>query len=259
MISAIVDQAKRVVMYSLEMTKEKVFIRLASMRNGVSTNHLEKGLLKEEETKQILDDVGGLPLRVVNTDTYNLNDIVTDIVRENQDKGTEIFVVDYIQHIETGEDENEYRAMSLAIREFQKVATKLNVSIIVLSQMANNYLREKQPGSVPLYKGSGNIFFVANVALEVDYELKPEALEQMRFEGAKIPKRIYCHKNRDGSINPAYFLDDGATGKMSSIERSDYERQVKSANDNVDQDAVDFFNDLDSHTGQITSSPQHHD
>jgi len=251
-MNSVLNTGTRTVMYSMEMTKYKVYLRLGSLRNNVSTNHLEKGGLSQEDTSKIMDDVGNLPLRIVNTDVYNIDAIITDIIQENDTNKTEIFVVDYIQHIETEFEDNEYRSMSHSIREFQKLATKLNVAILVLSQMANSYLRDEKAGGVPLYKGSGNIFFVSNVALEIQYELKPEALEMIRYNGGEIPKKITCHKNRDGAIRSSYILDNGATGKMREIRKGEYDRIIKEANEQIDMDAIEFFESWESETKKIS-------
>lgn len=242
-VMSVLNQGIRTVMYSMEMQKRKVLLRLLSMQHRISTNKLEKGEYGAEQTKQYLDECERWPLRVVDTHTYQLSNIMADIIREHERNGTRLFVLDYIQHIETPEIDNEYRAMSLAIREMQKLATRLNVSIVVISQMSNSYFKDKQTGAIPLYKGSGNIFFVANVALEIECQLGGDALEELRQkDNAEIPKRIYCHKNRDGAIRNAYVMDNGESGRMRPVSFSEYEKILEDLDGEEDTEAVKHFN-----------------
>ena len=141
--------------YSLEMSREQVAMRILVAESGIDSHRLRLGLLSEQEENIIADAVGalsGLPIYIDDTPFQTTMDMRSKAQRLKLEHGLDFLVVDYLQLIQgmgsrRGFGENRVQEISEISRSLKGMARDLNVPVFTCSQLSR--VVENRPGHRP--------------------------------------------------------------------------------------------------------------
>ena len=141
--------------FSLEMSREQVAMRMLVAESGVDSHRLRLGLLSESEQNVISDAVGllsGLPIFIDDTPFQTTMDMRSKAQRLQLEHGLDFLVVDYLQLImgggrRQGYGENRVQEISEISRSLKGMARDLNVPVFTCSQLSR--VVENRPGHRP--------------------------------------------------------------------------------------------------------------
>jgi replicative DNA helicase len=210
--SNVIKQGKRVVYYSLEMSKTDILSRLL----GIMTK--ESGLAILKGSKYDSGAVAGCMELISKSESsiYNekteLSAIEGSMLEENLNKPVDLFIVDFLQLITLKGAKSEYESVSTAILELQQTAKKLKVPIIVLSQVSNEGAKYNNE-VVMSFKGSGSIAAAADLAIEINIGETDKELWKIKMHKGEPVKMLWnVRKNRHGKVGSLEMAFDGRTG-----------------------------------------------
>ncbi len=141
--------------FSLEMSREQVAMRMLVAESGVDSHRLRLGLLSENEQNVISDAVGvlsGLPIFIDDTPFQSTMEMRSKAQRLQLEHGLDFLVVDYLQLIQgsnrrQGYGENRVQEISEISRSLKGMARDLNVPVFTCSQLSR--VVETRPGHRP--------------------------------------------------------------------------------------------------------------
>lgn len=125
--------------FSLEMTTEQLMERLISSRSLVEFGKIKTGELDEAEFRKITDAANVLAKRKIFIDdkSTNLSDIKAKCRNLKVKEGLDVVIIDYLQLIEISDKTNSREQEIAKIsRELKKLAKKLEITIVALSQLS---------------------------------------------------------------------------------------------------------------------------
>ena len=144
-------QGLPVAVFSLEMSKEELSLRILSSKARIDAQRLRRGLLGRDEWGPILEAVARLehlPILIDETSNLSVLDIRTRAKRLQMEQGLGMIIIDYLQLLtSTGRrKENRQQEVSEISRELKVPAKDLNIPVIALSQLS----REIEPRNPPV-------------------------------------------------------------------------------------------------------------
>ncbi|MBC6417793.1 MAG: replicative DNA helicase [Prochloron sp. SP5CPC1] len=129
-----------VAIFSLEMSKEQLALRLLAGRSGIPSNRLRSGRLSQTDFDPLvraMDDIVELPIYIDDNANPTIMQIRSQVRRlQAQQKGKlGLVLVDYLQLMEEG-GENRVQELSRITRSMKGLAREMNVPIVALSQLS---------------------------------------------------------------------------------------------------------------------------
>ena len=164
--------------FSLEMSRMQLAIRLLATQSGVDAHRLRLGLYTEAEEQRIIEAVGvlsGLPVYIDDNPLQSVSEMRAKASRLALDRGMDLLVVDYLQLIEgegrSRRSENRVMEITEISRTLKGMARELNVPLIACSQL--NRSVENRPGHRPMLsdlRDSGSIEQDADLVMFIHRE-----------------------------------------------------------------------------------------
>lgn len=213
-----------VVVFSLEMTKEQLAMRLLSQQSGVDNRKLRVGGLSDDEWVRLGEGAGLLTLG----DNFYLDDTSAITVPEMKAKlrripDLDLVIIDYLQLMQGArQTDNRVQEISAITRSLKLMAKDLGVPVLTLSQLSRSI--EKRSDHRPLLsdlRESGSIEQDADIVLFLSRELYPED----EGDDAGSLTECYIAKNRHGETGKIYLSFDGRHTKFFSVERTVYDER----------------------------------
>ena len=139
---AALKQGKRVVIFSLEMSKEQLGMRLLAMEARVDSNKLRTGSLTAEDWESISDAAqrfADADIIIDDTPGIGVMEMSNKCRRIGQEKPIDLVIVDYLQMMsadKVGSGENRQQEVSQISRYLKQLARELRCPVIVLSQLS---------------------------------------------------------------------------------------------------------------------------
>ncbi len=140
--NAAVEQGACVALFSLEMARESLVLRLLANESGVNSRRVRLGMhLEEEEEKRIMEATGILSeasIYIDDSPQLRVAEMRSKARRLHNERGIDLIVVDYLQLME-GEGrnrENRVQEISYISRSLKALARDLNVPVLALSQLS---------------------------------------------------------------------------------------------------------------------------
>lgn len=170
LVNAVIGQGKRVLVFSLEMSRNELLTRLMCLTAELGSFEFFRPLDKEKDKRRNhardywLDAISTGQL-VIDEEMRSSEDVVARIATS---KGVDFVCLDYIQLLSTGPDQ--YEGLREAMKAIQMVTKRYRVTTLLLSQISNQSQREGYNASVDGFKGAGDIGQVANVAMRIRRE-----------------------------------------------------------------------------------------
>ena len=139
--NAAVEQGACVALFSLEMARESLVLRLLSSESGVNSRRVRLGVhLDEEEEKRIMEATGILseaPIYIDDSPQLRVVEMRSKARRLHYERGINLVIVDYLQLMEgDGRRENRVQEISYISRSLKALARELNVPVIAISQLS---------------------------------------------------------------------------------------------------------------------------
>jgi len=163
-------QGKVVGVFSLEMSKESLLIRLLCSEARIDSHKLRTGFSSRDDWNLMTKALGRLaeaPLFIDDAPALSIMQIRARARRMKAEKGLDMLVVDYLQLITGhGRFENRTQEVSFISRGLKSIAKELHVPVVALSQLSR--APEERPGHRPQLsdlRESGSIEQDADVVL----------------------------------------------------------------------------------------------
>jgi len=156
--------------FSLEMSKEALLIRLLCAEARIDSHKLRTGFSSRDDWSRMIQALGRLaeaPLYIDDAPALSIMQIRARARRMKAEKGLGLIVVDYLQLISgQGRFENRTQEVSFISRSLKSIAKELHVPVLALSQLSR--APEERPGHRPQLsdlRESGSIEQDADVVL----------------------------------------------------------------------------------------------
>lgn len=204
--SAAVEQKIPVGFFSLEMSSEALVLRLLCMESMVNQTNVRTGRLSSDELKRLSQYVGVLdeaPIFIDDTPGLNVLQLRSKARRLVAEKNIQMFIIDYLQLMESHREENRQQEISKISRSLKNLAKELSVPVVALSQLSRAVEtrdKSRKPQLSDL-RESGAIEQDADVVLFV---YRPEYYNIKEFEDTKESTFNKCEiiigKQRNGPV-----------------------------------------------------------
>ncbi|WP_366146509.1 replicative DNA helicase [uncultured Pseudokineococcus sp.] len=127
------------VVFSLEMSRNEITMRLLSAEATVSLQHMRKGTMREEDWTRLARTMGKVseaPLFIDDSPNMSLMEIRSKCRRLKQRHGLKLVVIDYLQLMSSGKRvESRQQEVSEFSRALKLLAKELEVPVIAISQL----------------------------------------------------------------------------------------------------------------------------
>jgi replicative DNA helicase len=205
--------------YSLEMSGEQIAMRLLSSEANVDSHRLRMNLLREEEETRVLDGIGALsdlPLYIDETPFQNILELRGKARRLQAERGLDLLIIDYLQLIDTGHNDNRAVALGEVSRSLKGLARDLDIPVLACAQLSR--AAEQRPNHRPMLsdlRESGSIEQDADVVSFIYREDMYTTREEWEASHPTEPypenvAEIIIAKHRNGPVGtiPLYFRSD---------------------------------------------------
>ncbi|MBZ4670359.1 MAG: primary replicative helicase [Oscillospiraceae bacterium] len=206
---------KQVAVFSLEMSKEQLAVRMLSSEALVSSQSLKTGKISGEEWVRLAagaDVLSRLPIYLDDTPGITVPQMKAKLRRMSN---LGLVVIDYLQLMSSARRiDNRVLEISEITRHLKLMAKELNVPVITLSQLSRG--PESRTDHRPLLsdlRESGSIEQDADIIMF----LYRDAYYNKESEQQNISECIIA-KNRHGSTGTVYLVWDGQFTRFSSAE-----------------------------------------
>ena len=140
---AAVREGKKVGVFSLEMSKEQLALRLLSAESGINPRPLQTGFVDETDWSkiaQVMNAMHSAPLWIDDSPGLTVMELRTKARRlEAEQRGLDLIIVDYLQLMQAStptRDGNRVQEVSEISRGMKQLARELKVPVIGLSQLS---------------------------------------------------------------------------------------------------------------------------
>lgn len=137
--SAAIKNNQAAVIFSLEMSRTEIGMRLLSAESGVYLSKMLKGEMGSQEWQRITRTVGSIseaPLFIDDSPNMALNEIRSKCRRLKQEHDLSLIVVDYLQLMTSGKQvESRQQEVSEFSRSLKLLAKELEVPVVAVAQL----------------------------------------------------------------------------------------------------------------------------
>ena len=150
--NAAVEQKACVALFSMEMARDSLVLRLLASESGVNSRRVRLGLHTEEDERHIMEAIGILSESAIYIDDspqLRVVEMRSKARRLYFERGIDLVIVDYLQLME-GEGirgENRVQEISYISRSLKALSRELNVPVIAVSQLSR--APEGRPSHLP--------------------------------------------------------------------------------------------------------------
>lgn len=207
-----------VAIFSLEMTRKQLMERLLAAKCLIDFGDIKTGRLNEKQFSKIAMAIGDLGSRkiFIDDDATSISDIKAKCRYLKAKKGLDVVIIDYLQLIEsTGNSYSREQEIAKISRELKKLAKKLEITIIALSQLSR--APEQRPDHRPLLsdlRESGSIEQDADIIMM----LYRDEYYNKETEDHNIAE-VIVNKNRNGEVRTIKLGWLGQYQRFAELER----------------------------------------
>jgi replicative DNA helicase len=201
------NERKPTAIFSLEMSKEALLMRLLASRARLDMHRFRTGHLGREEGRRMTASLGELteaPIWIDDSGSSTVTEIGAKARRLMRDKGLSLLIVDYLQLISArGRFGNRNEEVSSISRSLKGLAKELKIPLLVLSQLTRAPEREERRPQLADLRESGAIEQDADVVIFIHRAnfYRPELPEEERRKA-----EILIAKQRNGPTDRMPFV-----------------------------------------------------
>lgn len=138
--NASIDEKAVVGIFSLEMSKEQLVMRMMASEAKVDASRFRRGILSRDEWERLARAIGTLAeARMFIDDTPGISVLEMRAKARRlaaEQKRLDLIVVDYLQLMSGGRSESRQQEVSQISRELKALAKEMNVPVIAVSQLS---------------------------------------------------------------------------------------------------------------------------
>ena len=211
-------QGGRVAFFTMEMDREQIVQRLASMETGITMQKLRLGQLSNNEQGRLveaMDRLGELQIFVDDTPALNPLELRAKCRRMNFRTGVDLIIVDYMQLMNAGGayENNRVQEISFISRSMKELARDLNIPLLSAAQLSRavEQRQDKRPQLRDL-RESGSIEQDADIVMFL-YR------DEVYNEATEIPGQadIIVAKHRNGPTGTVSLFFDKAVTRFRDV------------------------------------------
>jgi len=210
---AAVSEGKTVGIFSLEMSKEQLVLRLLSSVANIDSQRLRTGFLEEMDFTRLAPAMNSLaeaPIYIDDTPNISTMELRTKARRLQAESGLDLLVVDYLQLMQStlnSRDSNRVQEVSEITRGLKGLARELQVPVVALSQLSRQAeMRESKEPRLSDLRESGSIEQDSDLVMFLWREKERSAEEQTTdAEGEVVNLRLAKHRNGPTGETKLYF------------------------------------------------------
>jgi replicative DNA helicase len=199
---AAVREGKTVGIFSLEMSKEQLVLRLLSSVSNIDSQRLRTGFLEEMDFTRLAPAMNALaeaPIYIDDTPNISTMELRTKARRLQAESGLDLIVVDYLQLMQSSftnaRDANRVQEVSDISRGLKALARELDVPVVALSQLSRQpEMRENKEPRLSDLRDSGGLEQDADLVMFLWRE-KERGGEDAETDGEIINLRLAKHRN----------------------------------------------------------------
>jgi replicative DNA helicase len=187
-------------LFSLEMSKEQLVLRLLSSVGGIDSQRLRTGFLDELDFVGVSRAMTGLseaPIYIDDTPNISTMELRTKARRLQAEAGLDLVIVDYLQLRQsstTNKEANRVQEVSEISRGLKALARELKVPVLALSQLSRQpEMRESREPRLSDLRESGSIEQDADLVIFLWKE--KERSGEGEAEGELVNLRLAKHRN----------------------------------------------------------------
>ena len=143
---------KSVALFSLEMSKEQLMLRLLAMESNVNSQNLRIGNLSDKDWSKIMegaDPLGNSRMFIDDTGSISIAELSSKCRKIKMEKGLDLIVIDYLQLMSgSGKMDSRQQEVSEISRSLKALARELEVPVVALSQLSRKV--EDRPDHKPM-------------------------------------------------------------------------------------------------------------
>jgi replicative DNA helicase len=196
-----------VAIFSLEMSKESLLLRLLSADAQIDSHKFRTGHLSREDGGKIpisLRRLSEAPLWIDDMGAATVTEMGAKLRRLKRDKGLALSVVDYLQLISArGRFGNRNEEVSSITRGLKGLAKELKVPVLVLSQLTRAPEREDRRPQLADLRESGAIEQDADVVIFIH---RPNAFKPDELPEERAKTELLIAKQRNGPTDRIHFV-----------------------------------------------------
>jgi replicative DNA helicase len=196
-----------VAIFSLEMSKESLLLRLLASRGRVDAHKFRMGHLAHEDWQKIgptIARLGEAPLWIDDSASATVMEMGAKARRLKRDKGLSLVIVDYLQLIAArGRFSNRNEEVGSISRALKGLAKELKVPVLVLSQLTRAPEREDRKPQLADLRESGAIEQDADVVLFIH---RPGFYRADLPEEERAKTELIIAKQRNGPTGSLDFI-----------------------------------------------------
>jgi len=209
-----VREGKSVGVFSLEMSKEQLVLRLLSSVTKIDSFKLRSGFLAEMDFPKIasaMETLSRAKIFIDDTASISVMELRTKARRLKMEHGLDLLIVDYLQLMQpgsSGRESNRVQEVSEISRGLKALARELSIPVLALSQLSRQTEMRgdsKEPRLSDL-RESGAIEQDADVVIFL--WRKADRIEETDAVGEAIDFSIAKHRNGPTGAGQLYFMKE---------------------------------------------------
>ena len=196
---------KRIAIFSMEMPREQIGLRLLCGAAGINMQRISGGMLGDAEWAQIgdcLNRLSGCQIHIDDTPGLTPSQVRSRARKMMLEHGLDLIVVDYLGLMASDRRaENRQVEVSDISRALKAIALELRVPLLACSQLARaNVARADRRPMLSDLRDSGSIEQDADVVLFIHREGYYQHAAENSTEGADTSGEIIVAKQRNGPV-----------------------------------------------------------
>lgn len=208
--------------FSLEMSKEQLSMRLLTAEARVDSGKIRGGFLDRDDWNRVNTAAGILydaPIYIDDSPDISSMDIRAKARRLKRDKGLGLLVIDYLQLMQ-GESKGDRRDLEIAeiSRSLKMLAKELNIPIIALSQL--NRMLEQRSDKRPMLSDLRESGALEQDADIVSFIYRDEVYNKEENNPNKGMAEIILAKHRNGAVGTVNMAFLGAFTRFEELAHS---------------------------------------
>jgi replicative DNA helicase len=202
-------QRAPVAIFSLEMSKESLLLRLLASHSRVDAHKFRTGHLTRDDWSKVtgsLAELGEAPIWIDDSASSTVLEMGAKARRLMRDRGLSMVIVDYIQLVVPTANKrvsNRQEEVSGISRALKALAKELKVPVVVLSQLTRAPEREERKPQLADLRESGAIEQDADVVLFIN---RPNFYKTDIPEEDRAKTEIIIAKQRNGPTGSLNFV-----------------------------------------------------
>lgn len=137
---AAIENRNPVGIFSLEMTKDQLMLRMLSSRAKVDYSKIRSGYIKDEELAKLVNAAkifGQAKIYIDDTPAIGVLELRAKARRQKREKGLDLIIVDYLQLMRgSGRTETREREIAEISGSLKALAKELDIPVIAVSQLS---------------------------------------------------------------------------------------------------------------------------